>query len=247
MKKIMLSAMVAVFMLISSASLSRAGGNDINLQAMAQSEFEDLSKEVGLIISYVPLAPAEPLGILGFDIGVEVTGVKISSGSTFWENAVADNQPPDYVILPKIHVQKGLPWGIDLGAIYATAPGTNISLYGGELKWAFMKGSIVSPAVAVRGSYTALAGVDDLDASTYGLDVSVSKGFGPLTPYAGLGQVWIKTGENVNDTILDRDDVSTSATKLFAGAKLKILLLGIVLQADFSDVQMYSARANISF
>ena len=89
--------------------------------------------------------------------------------------------------------------------------------------------------------------MDDLDASTYGLDVSVSKGFGPLTPYAGLGQVWIKTGENVNDTILDRDDVSTSATKLFAGAKLKILLLGIVLQADFSDVQMYSARANISF
>jgi len=244
MKKILLSAMVAVFMLISSVSLSHAGGNDISLQAMAQSEFEDLSKEVGLIISYVPLAPAEPLGILGFDIGVEVTGVKISSGSTFWENAVDDNKPPDYVLLPKIHVQKGLPLGIDLGVIYATAPGTNISLYGGEIKWAFLKGSIVSPAAAVRGSYTALAGVDDLDAATYGLDVSVSKGFGPLTPYAGLGNVWIKTQENAG---LGLDDVSTSATKLFIGAKLKILLLGIVLQADFSEVPMYSARANISF
>lgn len=244
MKKIVLPTIVVVFMLISSVSLSHAGGNDIALQAMAQGEFKDLSKEVGLIISYVPLAPAEPLGVLGFDMGVEVTGVKISAGSSFWEKAVADGKPPDYVILPKIHVQKGLPFGIDLGAIYAVAPGTNISLYGGEIKWAFLKGSIVSPAAAVRGSYTTLAGVDDLDATTYGLDASISKGFGPLTPYAGLGNVWIKTKENAG---LGLSDVSTSVTKLFVGAKLNILLLGIVLQADFSDIQMYSARANISF
>lgn len=108
----MRSSIVVVFLLILSVSLCSAGGNDISLQAMAQGEFEDLSKEVGLIISYVPLAPAEPLGILGFDIGVEVTGVKISSGSTFWEQAVADGKPPDYVVLPKIHVQKGFPLGL---------------------------------------------------------------------------------------------------------------------------------------
>ena len=244
MKRGTLSLIISIFIIVFSSSLSFAGGNDINLQAMAQSEFEDLSKEVGLIISYVPLAPAAPLGVLGFDIGVEVTAAKISSGSNFWISAVADGKPPDYVVLPKIHVQKGLPFGIDIGAIYATAPGTNISLYGGELKWAFMKGSIVSPAAAIRGSYTALAGVDDLDATTYGLDASVSKGFGPITPYAGLGNVWIKAKEKAG---LGLSDVSTSVTKLFIGAKLKILLLGIVLQADFSDVQMYSARANISF
>ncbi|MBI5407458.1 MAG: hypothetical protein HZA18_07170 [Nitrospirae bacterium] len=244
MKRGTLSLINSIFIIVFSSSLSFAGGNDINLQAMAQSEFEDLSKEVGLIVSYVPLAPAEPLGVLGFDIGIEVTEARISSGATFWEKAVADGKPPDYVVLPKIHVQKGLPFGIDLGAIYAMAPGTNISLYGGELKWAFMKGSIVSPAAAIRGSYTALAGVNDLDATTYGLDASISKGFGPLTPYAGLGNVWIKTKENAG---LGLNDVSTSATKLFIGAKFKILLLGIVLQADFSDTQMYSARANISF
>jgi hypothetical protein len=84
-----------------------------------------------------------------------------------------------------------------------------------------------------------------VDASTFGLDASVSKGFGPLTPYAGLGQVWISASENAD--IIDLDDVSTSATKFFLGAKLKVLLLGIVVQADFSDVPMYSARANISF
>ena len=244
MKKVTISLLITIFIVVFSISLSNAAGNDIQLTLMAQSEFKDLSKEIGLIISYVSLAPAEPLGILGFDIGIEATGAKISSGSTFWKNAVSDGKPPDTIVLPKIHVQKGLPFGIDLGAMYATAPGTNISLYGGELKWAILKGSIVSPAVAVRGTYTKLSGVADMDASTYGLDASVSKGFGPLTPYAGLGETWIKTA---NNTILPLNDVSTSATKVFIGTKLKLLLLSIVLQADFSDINMYSARANISF
>lgn len=245
MKKVTISSIIVLFTIIFSVPLCIAGGNDIELSLISQQELEDLSKEVGLIISYIPLAPAEPLGAFGFDIGIEVTGVKISSDASFWANAISDAKPPDYVVLPKIHAQKGLPLGIDIGAIFAMAPGTNVSLYGGEIKWAILKGGIASPAVAVRGSYTGLAGVDDIDASTYGLDASVSKGFGPITPYAGLGQVWINTAENSD--LVDLKDISTSATKLFVGAKIKLLLLSIVLQGDFSEVPMYSARANVSF
>lgn len=245
MKKVTLSLIISIFIVILSTSLSVAGGNDIKLDpSFIQRQFDDLSKEVGLIISYIPLAPAEPLGIAGFDIGLEVTGAKISSGASFWEKAISDQMPPDYVVMPKIHGQIGLPFSIDAGAIFAAAPGTNIVLYGGELKWAIMKGSLTVPAVAIRGSYTTLSGVDDVDASTYGLDASISKGFGPITPYAGSGQVWIKTEEKAG---IGLKDVSTSTTKVFIGAKIKLLLLSIVLQADFSDIPMYSARANMSF
>lgn len=237
--------LLSFFLLVVTVSDAVSGGNDIRLDAkLTSSEFKDLSKQVGLFISYIPLAPAEPLGILGFDIGVEVTGVKIDSDSSFWKNAVSGNNPPDYIVLPKLHVQKGLPFGIDVGAIFAAVPNSNIQLYGGELKWAVLKGSIVSPAVAVRGSYTTLAGVDDIDASTYGVDASVSKGFGPITPYAGIGQVWIRA---VNDTSLKIDDVSTSAIKLFVGTRVSLIFIKIALQADFSDINMYSAKASIGF
>lgn len=248
MKKIVIltvSSLFSFFLFTAVVSDAIAGGNDIQLTSgLSENDFKDLSKQVGLFISYIPLAPAEPLGILGFDIGVEVTGVKIDSGSSFWKKAVSDGNPPDYIVLPKLHVQKGLPLGIDVGAIFATVPGSNIKLYGGELKWAVLKGSIVSPAVAIRGSYTTLAGVDDVDVSTYGLDASVSKGFGPFTPYGGIGQVWISASENAG---LGFDDASTSATKLFVGTKISLLIISIALEADFSDINMYSARAGISF
>ena len=242
--KLTVFSILSLFLFVATTSDVIAGGNDIQLNAgLSSGDFKDLSKQVGLMISYIPLAPAEPLGITGFDIGVEMTASKINSG--VWEKAVSDSKPPDYIILPKLHVQKGLPFGIDVGAVFATVPGSNIKLYGGELKWAVLKGSIVSPAVAIRGSYTTLAGVDDVDVSTYGLDASVSKGFGPFTPYGGIGQVWIKAGEN--SSLVTIPDVSTSVTKLFVGTKLSLLIISIALQADFSDINMYSARASISF
>ncbi len=249
MRKIFMFVVPSLFsflLLIAASSYAVAGGNDIQLKTgLLESEFKDLSKDVGLLISYVPLAPAEPLGILGFDIGVEMTATKISSGSPHWKKAISDSNPPDYIILPKIHAQKGLPFGIDVGAVFSAVPGSNIKIYGGEIKWAFLKGSILTPAAAIRGSYMTLAGVDDVDVSTYGLDASVSKGFGPITPYGGIGQVWIRTSENVS--FLDFDDVSTSAAKVFVGTRLSLLILSIALQADFSDINMYSAKVGISF
>lgn len=240
MRKIMISSIIAVLLVLSSMSLSYAGSK-IDLQTgLLQSQFKDMSKELGLLISYTPLSPAEPLGILGFDAGVEVTAAKIDSSK--WEEVISN--PPDYLLLPKLHVQKGLPLGIDVGLVYATVPNSNISLYGGELKWAVLRGTMVTPAVAIRGSYTALSGVDELEASTKGLDASISKGFLFITPYAGVGQVWIDTKEKAG---LGLDDVSTSATKIFLGAKVKLLLVNLVFQADFSDVNMYSARVNVGF
>ena len=145
MKKITVSSIIAVLFVVISMSLTYAGGNDIKLgSTLIQSQFKDLSREVGLAISYIPLAPAKPLGILGFDIGAEVTAVKINSDKAFWKLAVSDATPPSYLLLPKIHVQKGLPLGIDVGAMYAAAPGTNVSIYCGEIKWAVLQGTIVT-------------------------------------------------------------------------------------------------------
>jgi hypothetical protein len=243
MNKAIMTGFLMILFLISVSSTTFAADNDIVLPSgYLQSEFKDLSETLGLAISYKPLAPAEPLGILGLDVGVEVTAVDVDQGASFLTRVISD--PPSYFVFPKLHAQKGLPFGIDVGVVYAKVPDSNISLIGGEVKWAILKGTVATPAIAARGSYTGLMGVDDLDLSTYGIDLSASKGFAFLTPYIGVGQVWIQSETNAAGLNFSEN---LSRTKGFAGLKLKLLLLSFVGEVEFSQVLSYTLRANISF
>ncbi|MBI3805001.1 MAG: hypothetical protein HY282_14720 [Nitrospirae bacterium] len=210
---------------------------------LSQSEFKSLSEEAGLALSYLPLSPAQPLGILGFDIGVEVTAADIHEDRSFWRRVTTD--PPGQMILPKLHVQKGLPFGFDIGAVYSKVPQSNISMAGGELKWAFVPGNALYPAVAIRGSYTKLLGVGDLDLQTIGADLSVSKGIAFVTPYAGIGEVWVKSKDKAAAPALGQENLNL--TKGFVGVKISLLIVNFVAEADFSKIPLYSLRINVGF
>lgn len=208
-----------------------------------QGAFRDLSKEIGFGLSYFPMAPAEPLGITGFDIGVEVTALDIHEDRSYWKNM---GDFPGLLPIPRLHVQKGLPFGIDLGAMYSTVPGTNISLWGGEVKWAILQGSIATPAVALRGTYTQLTGVDNLDLNTMGYDISISKGFTILTPYAGIGQVKIESDpKNIPGNLLTNESITE--TKYFAGLKVGLGLFNFVGEVDLAEVPAYSLKLGVGF
>src|SRR5437899_10411050 len=136
-----------------------ASGNDIQLSGtLTREDFRSLTRQLGVAASYCPLAPAAPLGILGLDAGVEATSVKIAKNSSFWQRAFRDGNPPSYLAIPRLHLQKGLPFDLDIGASYTSVPSTNISIIGGQLKWAILEGGAVLPAAAVRLSGTSLFG-----------------------------------------------------------------------------------------
>lgn len=239
MKKILL--LMAATVLVSTSVW--AADLDPSKLGTAQQAFKDMSKEIGFGLSYFPMAPAEPLGTLGFDIGVEVTALDINEDEIYWK-LMGDF--PDMLPIPRVHVQKGLPFGIDVGAIYSSIPNTNISLWGGELKWAFLKGDIATPAVAIRGTYTQLNGVKYLDLNTMGYDISISKGFAIFTPYAGVGQVKIESDpKNIPFNPLKKESITE--TKYFAGLKVGLGLINMVAEADFAEVPAYSLKLGVGF
>src|ERR1700688_2304655 len=115
--KVCLWILVVGFILLFNSHYAAAAGNDIrfNNPLITQQDFRDLSEQIGLAISYMPLAPAAPLGLLGFDAGVEVTAVNLDQSKPVWAKVTPDGKIPDYVFFPKLHVQKGLPLGLDVG------------------------------------------------------------------------------------------------------------------------------------
>lgn len=236
---------MVIILLIILAFCVPARAADIILETtLVQSEFENMSKELGFAISYVPLAPAAPLGILGFNIGVEGTFLDIDETSPYWEKVTTDTLP-DYLPIPKLHVQKGLPFKIDVGLIYSQVPGTNISLIGGEAKWAILEGSSVTPAFALRGSYTKLNGIDTLDLETMGFDASISKGFVLLTPYAGIGQLWITAEEKAG---IGLSEAKEELTKVYAGIKFDPFpMVSFTAEVDYAEIMAYSLRLSVNF
>jgi hypothetical protein len=220
--------LLPLFCILGAAAQPAFAANDLNnLQALAQAEFRALSEDLGSALSYKPLTPAEPLGVTGFDMGIEVTSTKMTKSEQAWKTATGGSGISN-IYVPKLHIAKGLPLDIDVAAFYSAIPTTNIKLFGAELRYAVLPGGVATPAVAIRGSYTKLSGVDQLAFNTKGMDVSISKGFAMFTPYAGIGQVWVSSTANTGNLAGE----SFTQGKVFAGLNMNLGVTNIVLEGD---------------
>ncbi|HKU45952.1 MAG TPA: hypothetical protein VJQ58_03645 [Burkholderiales bacterium] len=214
-----------------------------NIQVLNQQEFRLLSEDLGGALSYRPQTPSEPLGFPGFDLGLAFTGAKIKNEEIL-ERATTD-EVPDTLPIPSLRAHLGLPLGFDIGAMYSAVPSSNVTYYGGELKWAFVPGGTLWPAFGVRGAFTKVTGVEQMDLGTRSLDLSISKGIAFATPYAGVGRVWVKSdpkgtaGLQVEEFELD---------KVFIGIGFTVVALNLNLEADKTgDVTAVSVKAGLRF
>ena len=224
---------------------------DVSFQSgMTQQMFQDFSKYAASVLVYRAVEPAAPLGITGFDIGVEVTATSLDNGKDYWKKSFQNQDAPGYVFAPKLHAQKGLPFDIDLGLVYSAIPNTNIQYIGGELKYTIYKGGVMSPAIAVRGSYSQLFGVDQLDFKTYGLELAASKGFGvgvKIIPYASIGYHWFDSTPKNLPSGLQLGNENFSMIRWAAGAQLQFMIVSITAEVDYVQVPSYTLRAGITW
>lgn len=218
--------------------------NITTLGNLLQPEFKLFSEDLGSALSYKGITPPAPLGVTGFDLGLEVTSTKMQN-SALWTTATNGGSALNSMIVPKLHVFKGLPLNIDVGAFYSAVPSTNIKLYGGELRYAILEGGVALPAVGIRGALTKLSGVNQLAFSTKSLDVSISKGFAIFTPYAGLGTVWV-TSTPVSGLGLVEETFRQN--KIFAGGNFNFGFTNLALEYDKTgNAPSYSVKLGFRF
>ncbi len=229
--------MKSVKSLVAGLALSAVAGSSLAAvdNTLNKDALNALTSELGAVLSYKGVTPAEPLGLLGIDVGVEITGTSLT-GMSEWGQAIGDVDVA-FLPLPKVHVHKGLPMGFDLGAVYSSIAGTDLSYAGGEIRYSFVGGNIALPAVAVRGAYTTVLGVKDLTFTTKSVEVLASKGFLMFTPYAGLGKVWANS--TLGSGLLGSDFVglseakgSATLNKWFVGLNLNLGLINFVYETD---------------
>lgn len=213
---------------------------------LTQNEFKDFSRELGVALSFNPMSPAEPLGVTGFDASGELVLTDISDNKKYWETLVEDGDPYSYIPVARLHVQKGLPMNIDIGGMYTKVPDSNIKLWGVELKYAILEGTAATPALSIRGSFSKLSGVDDLDINTQSGEILISKGFMMLTPYAGISALRVNSSENSD--IVDFNDVHEVIYRGLAGLQISPIPLTVLnLEVSIGEVNQYGVKAGIRF
>ena len=205
-------------------SFSCASADLANVGSLAQDEFRKLSEDLGAVAAYKGVTPAGSLGPLGVDVGLELTDTRLDRSDLFRRAGSAESR----LVIPKVHVSKGLMGGLDVGAFIGGVPELDAYLYGANLKWTAIEDSLARPAVALRLSATATQGLDPIDLKTAAVDLMVSKKFALITPYAGLGLVRVRSIAGVGGLA----DENFNQSRAFGGVNLNLALVNMAVEVE---------------
>ena len=231
--------------LILAAAVPLAAQEDIDFDPdITQAEFEKFTRVVAQGIYATPVQPARATGLLGFDIGIAATAVEVDTDASYWQRAIGEDfSTSGYVALPRLVVSKGFSVGTISGS-YAKLPGNDVTMLGGALDLPIISGSLVRPTLAARGVYSTLTGVDQLDLKTYGVELFLSKGFGPVTPYGAVGRARSDAEGRIPEisrTLTDKSDID----RYTLGVRFSLLFAKIVVEATQGEERSYAAKVSL--
>lgn len=196
-----------------------------SIGTLSQDEFLRISRDLGAAISYKGVTPATPLGVTGFDVGVEVTDTRLESSDAFSRAGAGGHS---HLVIPKLHVYKGLFGGLDIGAFIGGSSDVSASVFGADLRYAIVDDGLATPAVAIRLSGTKSGGLGDLSVATAALDVMASKRFTAFTPYVGAGSVRVQS--SVRNSPLE--EVRFNKARVFGGLNVNLIAVNVALEAE---------------
>ena len=212
-----------------------------SIRTLPQSEFRALSEDLGAAFAYRGITPATPLGVLGFDVGVGLTSTSVEHSSAL-QRAGAGSRST--LLIPKLHVHKGLFGRLDVGAFVGGATQVDATLYGLEVRYAFIDDTLTTPALGLRLAGTRTSGTGDLRFTTGSADLVISKKLAVVTPYAGGGVV--RVSSKVSGSFLEEERFDR--TRAFIGVNLNLLAANLALEAEkMGDNTSLSAKLGWRF
>jgi hypothetical protein len=192
---------------------------EANFNPEAHGDFRAFARTFAAVLTSVNLMPPETLGHAGFSLQAELGVISLPSEV----NLATEGTPTDPLLLPSLHVRKGLPFSLELGARVGWLDRSNLFAATGEVKWAVNEGFTWLPDIGVRGHVTRLMGNRDFDLTAAGVDLGVGKqfplgGMVTLTPYGGLDLVGVMATSDTLDFRPDRPlNTTLDPTNPYAG------------------------------
>lgn len=217
------SRLMAAFLVASSAlwtsTTAHAAAFDLSLAGFGvptptnnqpNERFRRLGNELAFAFAPRVSAPAESLGMSGFDLSLDAVVVQFATHRDYWRNNVTETEqkgraPGSPQGVAGFHVRKGLPFSFELGAHVNWLFSSQMVAIGADVRWTPIEGYRYFPDFSIRGAASRLLGSKDFDLTTAEFDLQIGKtipiaGMFQLSPYGGWGMLFVNLNSQVLDT-----------------------------------------------
>jgi len=176
--------------------------------------FKRLVNQLGFALAPSAMHSARTTGYGGFHLSVEAAYTSISSDADYWKRgtqgapdpstnrAATSNQSPASLLQQySLKLRKGFGFGLEITGVVGILPQTSLINGGADVRMAVLEGFRtgalgILPDIAVGGGVRTITGTPELQLTTVGVDVQISKPLpiqdsSVLTPWLGYQYVWI--------------------------------------------------------
>jgi hypothetical protein len=194
-----------------------------------QAAWRQLVTQVGYAVAPTVLAPVTTSGPIGFDVGLETTITKLDAQASSLRRgtqgsaqasatcAGRNDSVRERVVGNRLHFEKGLPYGLTVGALVGRMHAAGTYVVGVDLKLALLEQVWRrTPDVALRAALNKLVGEPDVTLYVAALDAIVSQRFivrrsVELSPWLGAGVSWTRASTGRVDLTPNIDALACGA------------------------------------
>jgi len=198
--------------------------------------FKQLVNQFGFALAPTAMHTARTTGFGGFQFSIEAVYTKIDSGADYWklgtqgdrdptsDKAASFNaSPPGVIQTYSLKIRKAFGFGLEASTQVGYVPSTTILFGGADMRMALLEGfrtgvAGIFPDVSVGAGVRTITGTEQLQLTTVGLDVQLSKplplaGQSVLSPWIGYQYLWIFGDSGLIDTTPATDAVGYCQSK----------------------------------
>lgn len=217
---------------------------------LTKEEFEEFTAELGSVLRFRQLGETTTLGRGNVDISVQYANTPIDDSKGAWNNTMshptADHYFGQSISFPRIVARFGVSDRVDVGAWGGLDPHANYGMVGADTKIALLTQGPARPvSVSIRPSITSLVGPSEVWVGNASVDVSVSRAFGPVSPYVGVATTASLAVERSKD--VDLDPATAEGSLAYAGLSYRWRALNLSAEVEKGALVSYGFRIGTRF
>lgn len=217
---------------------------------LTKDEFAEFTAELGSLLRFRQLGDNRTVGRGNVDISVQFGTAPFEKSKGAWDNTMsrptANHSLGPSMSFPRIIGRFGVSDRVDVGVWGGVNPRANYGLVGGDAKIVLIQEGPTRPvSVSIRPSLTSLVGPSEVWAANASLDVSVSRAFGPISPYVGGATTASLAVERSKDVTLD--PATADGSLAYAGVSYRWRAVVVSAEVEKATMVSYAFRVGTRF